>query len=180
MPNTTPGVPRLTTDRLLLRGFDARDFGAYAALMADPAVARYLGDGRPLARADAWRQLALVVGHWALRGFGLWAAEERMTGALVGRIGCYEPEGWPGLEVGYVLARPYWGRGYAAEGARAALGYAHDVLGRERVVSLIHPENVASVRVATRLGAAPDGTADIGGRPALVYAYPAPAAARLG
>ena len=165
-------VPRLTTARLVLRGFDARDVDAYAAMMADPDVARYLGDGRPLARADAWRQLALVVGHWELRGFGLWAVVERATGTFLGRIGCYEPEGWPGLEVGYVLARPAWGRGYATEGASAALRYAHEVLGRDRVVSLIQPENVASIRVAMRLGARPAGEAHIGGHAALVYEYP--------
>ncbi len=175
-------VPRLTTERLLLRGFAPRDVEAYVAMMADPAVTRYLGDGRPLSRADAWRQLALIIGHWGLRGFGLWAVEERATGTLVGRVGCYEPDGWPGCEVGYVLARPFWGRGYATEGARAALEYARGVLARDRVISLIHPDNVASASVATRLGATADETIELFGRPAAVYAYPtgsgAPAAMR--
>ncbi|HEY0776502.1 MAG TPA: GNAT family N-acetyltransferase [Gemmatirosa sp.] len=164
-------TPSLTTDRLLLRAFEPRDVDAYVAMMADPAVTRFLGDGRPLSRADAWRQLALIVGHWTLRGFGLWAAEERATGALVGRVGCYEPDGWPGCEVGYVLAPQFWGRGYATEGARAALEYAHGVLARDRVISLIHPDNVASARVATRLGATEDGRIALFGRPAVVYAY---------
>ena len=68
-------VPRLVTHRLVLRGFDAADFEAYASMMADPSVARHLGDGQALGRADAWRQLALIVGHWSLRGFGLWDME---------------------------------------------------------------------------------------------------------
>lgn len=171
-------IPRLTTDRLLLRGFEARDFEAYAAMMADPAVSLHLGDGRPLGRADAWRQMAFIVGHWALRGFGLWAVEERASGTLVGRIGCYEPEGWPALEIGYVLAPPFWGRGYAAEGARAALRYAREVIGRDRVVSLIRPANAASIRVAQRLGAAPDGTVELAGGTSTVYAYPSRDATR--
>ena len=165
-------VPTIVTARLVLRGFVPDDFDAYAAMMADPAVTRYLADGAALGRADAWRQMAVIVGHWQLRGFGLWAVEERASGALVGRIGCYEPEGWPGLEVGYVLARPFWAHGYASEGARAALRHAREVVGRERVLSLIHPENAASIRVAERLGATADGRLELSGRPALVYVYP--------
>ena len=83
-------IPRLTTQRLVLRGFEERDFDAYAEMMANPEVARFLGDGRALPRGEAWRQLAYIVGHWQLRGFGLWAVEERESGALVGRIGCLQ------------------------------------------------------------------------------------------
>src|SRR5205814_6421093 len=121
-------VPRVTTDRLLLRGFEPRDLDPYATMVADPEFTRYLGDGQPLDRVGAWRQIALFAGQWSLRGFGLWAVEERDTGALVGRIGCWEPEGWPGFEIGYGLARPFWGRGYATEGAQAALRYAREIL----------------------------------------------------
>jgi RimJ/RimL family protein N-acetyltransferase len=165
-------IPRIATDRLVLRGFEDDDFEPYAAMMADPQVTRFLGDGRPLARTDAWRQLALILGHWSLRGFGLWAVEERTSGALVGRVGCFEPEGWPGFEVGYVLARPFWGRGYATEAGGAALRYAREILGRDRIISLIHPANDASIRVAERLGAVADGMVDLSGHPTRVYAYP--------
>ena len=165
-------VPHLTTERLLLRGFEPRDAEPYAAMVADPEVTRYLGDGRPLGRADAWRQLAMFAGHWTLRGFGVWAVEERASGAFVGRIGCFEPEGWPALEVAYTLARPAWGRGYAREGAAAALAYARDVLGRAEVVSLIRPANAASIRVARTLGAEPAETIEFFGAPAVVYRYP--------
>lgn len=167
-------IPRLATARLLLRGFEPRDVEPYLAMMADPEVTRHLGDGRPLPRADAWRQLAMIVGHWALRGYGLWAVEERATGAFLGRIGCYEPEGWPALEVGYALARPAWGRGYAREGAAAALAHARDVLGRAEVVSIIRPANAASARVARALGAAPAETIEFFGGASVVYRYPPP------
>jgi RimJ/RimL family protein N-acetyltransferase len=104
-------IPQLTTERLLLRGFHERDLDDYAAMMADSEVTRFLADGKPLSRADAWRHMALFTGHWTLRGFGMWAVEERSTGRLVGRIGCLMPEGWPAFEIGYVLARAAWGIG---------------------------------------------------------------------
>jgi RimJ/RimL family protein N-acetyltransferase len=165
-------IPRITTERLVLRGFEAADFEPYAAMMADAEVTRHLGDGRPLGREDAWRQMAIFVGHWSLRGFGIWAVEERETGGLVGRIGCLEPEGWPGFELAYTLARPFWGRGYAREGARAALAHARGTLGRKDVISLIRPANTASARVAESLGAAPERTVEFFGAPTVVYRYP--------
>jgi RimJ/RimL family protein N-acetyltransferase len=149
--------------------FQESDFDAYAALCADPDVMRYLGEGKPLSRAEAWRQMALLVGHWPLRGYGMWAVEERASGQLLGRIGCWNPEGWPDFEVGWVLRRQSWGKGYATEGARAALRFAFQELGRAQVVSLIHPDNVASIRVAERLGESPIKTAELFGHQILVY-----------
>ena len=165
-------VPLLHTERLVLRAFEARDFEPYAAMMADPEVTRHLADGRPLERTEAWRQMAMFAGHWALRGFGVWAVAERTTGAFVGRIGCFEPEGWPGFEVAYTLARHAWGRGYAREGAAASLRYARDTLGRSDVISVIRPGNAGSIRVATALGASLDGSVEFYGSPALIYRYP--------
>jgi RimJ/RimL family protein N-acetyltransferase len=159
----------LETDRLTLRMLRESDLDAYAQMCADPEVMRYLGDGQPLVRPMAWRNLAMMIGHWSLRGYGLWAVEERASGVLVGRIGFWEPEGWPGFELGWVLRRPFWGRGYATEGARAALPFAFTRLGRPHVISLIHPENAASIRVAQRLGECPVGSTEVMGKPALVY-----------
>jgi RimJ/RimL family protein N-acetyltransferase len=170
-------VTELVTERLRLRPFAADDFEAYAALLADAEVVRYIGAGAPLDRAEAWRSLAVMLGHWQLRGYGLWAAEERGGGELVGRIGCWRPEGWPGFEVGWLLRRASWGRGYATEGARAALAFAFEELHQPRVISLIHPDNARSLRVAERLGAVPEGRTELLGRPALVYRHrrgPAP------
>ena len=142
-------------------------------MMADPEVVRFLGDGRPLGRVDAWRQLAMFAGHWTLRGFGVWAVEERATGAFVGRIGCFEPEGWPSLEIAYTLARPFWGRGYASEGAAASLQYARiHLAGRGRILSVIRPDNAGSIRVATRLGATAAEEIDFFGARARLYVYP--------
>jgi RimJ/RimL family protein N-acetyltransferase len=159
----------LETDRLTLRMLRESDFDAYAEMCADPEVMRYIGDGLPLARPMAWRNLAMMVGHWTLRGYGLWAAEERSTGTLVGRVGFWNPDGWPGFELGWMLRRSYWCRGFATEAARAALQFAFTRLEQSRVISLIHPENAASIRVAQRLGERPAGSTEVMGKPALVY-----------
>lgn len=163
---------RLETPRLALRGFVPTDVEPYVRMLADPEVARFLGDGRPLNREDAWRQLAMIIGHWQLRGFGLWAVEERSSGRLIGRIGCHEPEGWPGFELGYALARDAWGQGYAREGAAAALDHARCVLRRQTIISLIRPANRASIAVAQHFGARRTGSVDFFGAPTDVYTYP--------
>jgi RimJ/RimL family protein N-acetyltransferase len=142
----------LETERLRLRPFREDDLDACARICADAEVMRYIGDGRTLNRTDAWRQMAFFLGHWQLRGFGLWATELKETGACIGRIGLHQPEGWPGLEVGWLLDRAYWGRGLATEGGRAALDHAFTHLGAERIISIIQPGNTASIRVAERLG----------------------------
>jgi RimJ/RimL family protein N-acetyltransferase len=111
----------------------------------------------------------MIVGHWQLRGYGIWAVEEKATGRLLGRIGLFKPEGWPGFELGWVLGRDAWGKGYATEGARRALDYAFTELRYDHVISLIHPENRASVRVAERIGEKLEGRTELFGHDALVY-----------
>jgi RimJ/RimL family protein N-acetyltransferase len=159
----------LETDRLRLRMFRQDDLEAYAAICADPEVMRYLGDGKPLTRTEAWRQIAMILGHWQLRGYGPWAVEERRTGALIGRIGFFEPEGWPGFELGWMLRRASWGHGYASEGARCALAHGFTAMGRTHVISLIRPDNQPSIRVAERLGETLEGRTELFGHEALVY-----------
>ena len=143
--------PELETPRLRLRQFVEADLDAYARITADAEVMRYVG-GAPLSRDEAWRSLGYLLGHWKIRGFGLWAAEEKSTGALVGRIGLYHPEGWPGLEVGWLVDRARWGEGFATEGGAAAVAYAFDTLAAGHLISVIEPPNGASIRVAEKLG----------------------------
>ena len=168
--NEHRAAAELETERLHLRQFRHEDIDAFAAMAADPEVMRFLGDGTPIPRDEAWRGMASVVGHWVLRGFGLWAVEERASGLLVGRVGLYYPEGWPGREVGWTLARPYWGRGYAYEAAHAALAHAFEHLKWPRAISLIHPENTRSIAVAERLGERLEKEIVVRGHPALQYA----------
>jgi RimJ/RimL family protein N-acetyltransferase len=162
-------IPELRTGRLLLRGLRADDLDPYARMYADPDVMRFLEGGHPLDRATAFRSMAVHLGHWQLRGFGQWALEDRASGELVGRAGLWQPEGWPGLEVGWLLQRESWGRGFATEAGAAAIDYAFRVLGVEKVISLIRPENHASIRVAERLGESYEGTAEVAGVLASVY-----------
>jgi RimJ/RimL family protein N-acetyltransferase len=161
--------PRLETERLVMRMFREDDFEAYARIFGDPEVARYLGDGRPLERWEAWRSMVFHLGHWSLRGYGMWAVEEKATGALVGRVGFLYPEGWPGLELAWGLGHAWWGKGYATESARRALAWGFAELGRDDIISLVYPANAASIRVAERLGERLRGTTEIFGREALLY-----------
>lgn len=161
---------RLETERLILRMWREEDFEAYARIHGDGEVMRFLGPtGEPLSRMEAWRHLATMVGHWHLRGYGHWAVEEKSGGALVGRIGFLNPEGWPGFELGWTLGREHWGRGYATEGARRALAYAFTEMNREHVISLIQPGNRNSIRVAERMGEKLEGRTDLFGKDVLIY-----------
>ena len=162
-------IPTLATERLRLRAFRNEDLDAYAAMCADPEVMRYLGTGVTLSRGESWRSIAGFLGHWHLRGYGMWALEEKASGTLVGRAGFLNPEGWPGFELGWTLGRAYWGRGYATEAARRALAYAFEVLEKPRVISLIRPANEPSIRVAERLGMRRAEEIELLGSAALVY-----------
>jgi RimJ/RimL family protein N-acetyltransferase len=156
----------------VLRAWRPDDVDFFARLYTDPEVTRYLGDGSTLDRATTWRAVAAAIGHWALRGYGQWVVTLRSTGEAIGRSGLYNPEGWPDLEVGYVIAPVHQGHGYATEAAGAALRHAIDVVGARRVISLIHPENVRSQRVAERLGGVREPDIEFFGRTVRVYGYP--------
>jgi RimJ/RimL family protein N-acetyltransferase len=162
-------IVTLETERLILRPFQPSDLDAYADICADPEVMRFIGDGRPMSRGDAWRQMAMFVGHWHLRGFGTWALEERASGQLVGRVGCHYPEGWPGFEIGWTLARAYWGMGLAHEAARAAVRHAFEALDRPHIISVINADNRRSIRLAERLGESFEWSDRIDGQQVVIY-----------
>jgi RimJ/RimL family protein N-acetyltransferase len=163
----------LETERLLLRWLREDDFDEYAKMCRDPEVMRFLG-GVLLTDIEVWRQMATIMGHWYFRGYGIWAVEEKSTGKLVGRVGCLYPIGWPAFEVGWTLARDSWGKGYATEAAQRALAYAFTELDRDHVISLIAPENVASIRVAERLGEKVEGKTELLGNEVLIYGIDRP------
>jgi RimJ/RimL family protein N-acetyltransferase len=142
--------PRIETDRLILRPTAAEDFDAWAAFMGDPESSRFLGGAQP--RAVAWRNFMTMAGCWSLQGFGMFSVIERATGRWLGRLGPWHPEGWPGHEIGWGLLREAWGKGYASEGAAAAMDWAFDHLGWTEVIHSISPENHASIGVAKKLG----------------------------
>jgi RimJ/RimL family protein N-acetyltransferase len=165
-------IPRVEIDRLVLRAWSAADVDPFAEMSADPEVMRFLGGVAD--RAASWRGIALHAGHWTLRGYGNWAVDRRADGRLLGRVGLWYPEGWPGVEVGWTLARHAWGAGYATEAARASVAWAWANLDIERLISLIDPDNAASVRVAERLGMRPVGEHVLGGTPVVIWGLDRP------
>lgn len=154
-------VPELHTQRLLLRGWREEDLEAFAEICADPVVMDPVGWPDGMDREDAWRHMAFWAGHWDLRGYGHWALETLDGGELIGRAGLYCPEGWPGIEVGWLTARAHWGLGYAPEAGLAAMGWGHDELGLDHLISLIADDNDRSARVAEKLGMTLEGRATV-------------------
>jgi RimJ/RimL family protein N-acetyltransferase len=128
------------------------DHAAYAAINADPEVMRFINGGVPLGAGDSWKLIAMQLGHWQMRGYGPWAVEHKASSTMIGSLGFWFPEGWPGIEVGWRLHRAFWGLGLATEGAEAAVRYGFDALQFPALVSVIHPGNHASIRVAEKLG----------------------------
>lgn len=144
-------MPELTTERLLLRPPEAADFEGWSELMADPDSARFIGGVQP--RAAAWRGFLTMVGSWQIQGFGMFSVIERSSGRWLGRIGPWQPEGWPGTEVGWGLLSAHQGQGYAREAAIACIDWAFEVLDWPDVIHCIDPDNRPSQRLAERLGA---------------------------
>ena len=143
----------LETERLILRPWRPEDAPRHAEMLADPGAARFIAPyGKPQDAMAAWRIMSMIAGHGVLRGFTMFAVEEKATGLWIGRIGPWQPEGWPGLELGWALHPDARGKGYATEGARAALGWMFRELQPDEVLSIIEPENTASIAVATRIG----------------------------
>ncbi|HEX7340663.1 MAG TPA: GNAT family N-acetyltransferase [Rhodanobacteraceae bacterium] len=168
-------IPEIETTRLRLTALAEQHFDGYAAMLADPTCTRWIGDGHALDRMNAWRSMAMLLGHWALRGYGMWAVENREDHAFVGRVGLMRPEGWPDIELGWMLSPDQRHHGYATEAGAAVLTFAWERLRLSRVISLVREGNDASMRVAERLGGQRIDTIEFLGAPTHVYAYYAPA-----
>ena len=142
--------PFLLTERLILRPPSSEDMDGWAAFAADPQTTRFLSG--PKSRAEAWRDLCTMSGAWTIRGFAMFSMIRRDIGEWIGRTGPWQPEGWPGKEVGWGILRAHEGKGFAQEAAIASIDYAFDVLGWEDVIHTIDPANTASIALAERLG----------------------------
>jgi RimJ/RimL family protein N-acetyltransferase len=156
-------IPTLTTNRLRLRAFEAGDLDAYAAMQANPEVMRHLVDGRIHTRVEVWRTMASCLGHWPLRGYGMWACVEKVGDRFIGSVGISQPLDWPEPELAYALDRPLWGQGFATEAATAARDWLFGQFPAARLASFIRPENRVSIRVAKRLGAVCEGVIELRG-----------------
>ena len=143
----------LETPRLILRHVDpAKDFEAWAECFADPEVMRGLGGGPGMTRAQAWRHMATVIGHQSIHGYSFYSVIDKVSEDWVGRVGHWNPEGWPEPEVGWTIHQAHWQKGYATEAGRACIDYAFNVLGWPRVVHTISLDNEPSIRTAEALG----------------------------
>lgn len=142
--------PVLETSRLILRPPQAEDFAGFCALAEDEEASRFIGGVQ--SPPAVWRSLCTVAGAWQIRGFSMFSVIEKQSGQWIGRMGPWQPEGWPGTEVGWSLLRSAWGKGYAVEGAAAAMDYAVDTLGFTEIIHCIDPANAPSIKVAERLG----------------------------
>jgi len=141
---------RIETPRLILRPPRTADLDAWTGMMLDPQTARFIGGVLP--RPLCWRQIMTIIGAWHATGFAMFSVIEKETGRWVGRLGPWQPEGWPGAEIGWSIVRDCWGKGYAVEGAAAAADWAFDTLGWPEMIHAIAPENRNSQRVAEKLG----------------------------
>ena len=142
--------PVLFTPRLMLRLPQADDLDAWADFHADAQTMQHLGGVQT--RSEAWRGLCAMRGAWAIRGFAMFSVIERDSGRWVGRIGPWQPDGWPGTEIGWGVARGFEGTGYAFEAASAAIDFAVDMLGWNDIIHVIAPDNHRSAVLAARLG----------------------------
>ena len=143
----------LETDRLLLRPVDPKlDFEAWADCFADKDTMKGLGGGPGMSRAQAWRHMATVIGHMHIRGYSFLSVIEKASGDWVGRVGPWNPEGWPEPEIGWTITRKHWRKGYASEASQVCMDYAFNVLAWPRIVHTIAMDNMASIKTAEKLG----------------------------
>lgn len=146
--------PTLATARLILRPPTHADFDGFAEMCAEEETMRFIGGVAP--RDAAWRLMATLTGSWALLGYGMFSVLKRDTGEWIGRLGPWRPGGteggWPGDEVGWGLKRSAMGQGYAFEGAAAAIDWAFDHLGWDRMIHCIDKQNAPSIKLALSLG----------------------------
>jgi RimJ/RimL family protein N-acetyltransferase len=140
----------LETDRLHLRMFRPDDLDRLAALILDPDVMRYVGNGRPGTREEADVALKSIIRHWETHGFGRWAVVDKETQNFVGFGGLRSLHGEP--EVVYHFAKAHWGKGLATELARASLRYGFEEHHFDLILAIAKPPNAASIHVMEKLG----------------------------
>ena len=164
----------LETERLRLRPVSADDLEHFVALYGDPDVMRFIGTRGALSREVTQERLAFMVNHWRQHGFGMWTLLRKADGAFVGRCGLRYLEESPEVELGYTLAKPFWGQGFATEASRAVVRYAFEVLRLPRVVGVARVGNVASQKVMLKAGMSLRQPYAFDGHEGLLYAVENP------
>jgi RimJ/RimL family protein N-acetyltransferase len=149
----------ITTERLRLRPFVEADLDDLHKFWSDPDIGKWVG-GAHTRLTESVQELDGHLRHHADHGFGVWAAEERDSGRLVGEVGLQYLDGGPDVEIGWVVARDAWGQGYATEAARKWIEVGFADLGLDRILAVVLPANMRSRAIATRLGMREIGTRD--------------------
>jgi len=177
---------RLETERLRLRKPRLEDAHELAVAYADPETVRYIGDGSTATLPQVEQAIAHWLERWEANGLGLFSVESREDGRVLGRSGLlvWDRTTWEvanladagdraEVELAWMLAREHWGRGFATESALALRDWAVAERGLTRLISLIRPENVRSIRVAEKIGERYERDVVMGGLPAKLYALEA-------
>ena len=164
-------MTKIDTERLILRLPEAADTRPLREIHQDPAVMKHtiILTTHPSDDTLAWRNIAFMVGHWQMRGYGHFTVVERATGAVIGRAGLYYPEGWLGVELGWIIRPARWGNGFATEAARAVLRWTWANTTVDHVISLIEPTNTQSIRIAHKLGEGLERSVEMDGKSFDVY-----------
>jgi RimJ/RimL family protein N-acetyltransferase len=169
MTTLTLHIPEVKSGDLILRTICEDDLDQLAAFYAGT---RSQFVGGPLSRADCWRLIAGNLGHWALRGFGMWVIADRGTGNPLGVCGFIFREGWDEPELGWQVWDGYEGRGIAYRAAHAARTHGAAHFGLDGVISYIDPANTRSQALAERLGARFERDGTLLGTPCQVWRHP--------
>ena len=168
-------IPVLQTKRLVLRGPEPEDYPDFKATFSSYR-SRFMGG--PLNPYEAWMLYAAEIGHWEIRGFGMWMIHLKDTDETVGMAGGWFPAKWPEREIAWIIWPERAGKGYALEATARVRQYFYDECGWDGAVSYVDPKNLDSIRLAERLGAKKDHAAvTIDGNDA-VYRHPSPDALR--
>lgn len=164
----TSALPTLTTERLTLRPPRLADFEHWAAFFASERARFERGI---LPRGEAWRVWGADVALWILRGYGPFGVDDRETGAYIGEVGIYQPDGYPGPELGWFVIPDAEGKGYAAEAASAVKIWARRNFGWDRLINIIDPRNARSIALGLRLGGVvdPDAPGESPGEVVIVH-----------
>jgi [ribosomal protein S5]-alanine N-acetyltransferase len=163
----------------VLRPLTVADLGPMHEVFADRETMRWIGDGNSFSRTleETEARVQRFIDHQERHGFSLWAVTERGSGAVIGDCGLilFAHRG-PEIELGYRLAKPYWGKGYATEAAAAWVAHGFEELGLPRIVAVTHPENAASQRVLEKVGMRFEGMSLYEGARVRLYAIERPPA----
>ena len=155
-------VPRLRTERLLLREYRMPDFDAFAKHLGDPISTEFTSTHD---RRTSWRIFGCNVGGWLLQGTGWWAVEPLEGGGMIGYVGAFFRETWPEIEIGWGTFHAHWGCGIATEAVAEVLRWVFEVRKEKRAIALIDAANARSLRVAEKLGMTYEAEADLFGDP---------------